>query len=328
MSGESVLIIGGTGTISNACCYRLVSAGFDVTLLNRGTNTARGIPDSVRSITCDIRQRDDVIALLARRSFDVVVDFTARDPDHIRADLDYFRDRTGQFIFISSTAVYQTPPLRLPVTESTPLRNPVWAYAQNKIACEELLVRAYRDDGFPMTIVRPSHTYDEMTVPITGGWSTVERMRAGKPVVLHGDGTAFRTLTHSVDFAEGLVGLIGNPAVIGDAFHITSEEILTWTRIYELIAQAAGVKPLIRYKSTEDIMKVDAALGERLLGDQMHSVIFNNDKIRAISPGFRATISFNNGAKQIIRYHDAEPSHRPLPSSDADTLFDRLLDAP
>jgi nucleoside-diphosphate-sugar epimerase len=248
MSAKRILFIGGSGVISSACVARAVAAGHDVTVLNRGgSSTLRPLPDGVSGVVGDIRDADSVREALRHGGrdpleFDVVCEFLAFTPEHVRVDLDLFEGRVGQYVFISSASAYQTPPSRLPVTESTPLVNPFWQYSRDKIACETLLVEAVRERGFPATIVRPSHTYDRTLLPTTGHWTDIARMRAGRPVVVHGDGTSLWTITHHVDFAVAFVGLLGNPLAVGDSFHITGDHAPTWNQIYGWLAEAAGVE--------------------------------------------------------------------------------------
>ena len=245
MSALRVLFIGGTGIISSACCRLAVQRGIDVYALNRGSTQLCPLPGEVTVLHGDVRDPEAVSKALGEREFDVVVDCVAFTPDHVEADLDRFRGRVGQYVFISSASAYQAPPARMPVTESTPLRNPYWQYSRNKIACEDRLVAAYREEGFPATIVRPSHTYDETAVPFNGGWTVMDRMRRGKPVVVHGDGTSLWTLTHADDFAKGFVPLLGSTRTYGEAFHITSDDVLTWNQIATALATAAGVEARI-----------------------------------------------------------------------------------
>lgn len=212
------------------------------------------------------------------------------------------------------------------MVESTPLRNPFWAYSRAKIACEDVLVRAYRDDGFPATIVRPSHTYDQTMVPLDGGWTVIERMRRGQEVVVHGDGTSLWTLTHHVDFARGFVGLLGSPRAVGDSFHITSDEVLTWDRIAQSLAAAAGVRARIVHVPSDAIAAVDAEWGAGLLGDKAHSVVFDNSKLRAVVPDYVATIPFEQGAREIVAWHDADPARRQVDPAVEQTM-DRLVEA-
>jgi nucleoside-diphosphate-sugar epimerase len=320
------LFIGGTGVISAACSQRAVDLGFDLTVLNRGRAGARTVPDGAELLRADIRDPESVRDALGAREFDVVADFLAFTPEHVQADIDRFRGRTGQFVFISSASAYQTPPSRLPVVESTPLRNPIWPYSQAKIACEDLLLRAYRDEAFPVTIVRPSHTYDRTSVPYDTGWTMIDRMRRGRPVVVHGDGTSLWTLTHSVDFAKGFTGLLGRPQAIGDAFHITSDEALTWNQIHEILAAAAGAEARIVHVPSDAILAADEAWGRSLLGDKAHSMIFDNAKVRSVVPDYAATIPFSQGAREIVGWYDEDPSRRQV-DPHMDSLLDRLVEA-
>jgi len=322
-----VLILGGTGTISTEVVRRAVAVGHRVTVLNRGRGAGRGrpgLPDEVRALTADVRDSAAVRAAIGSQDFDVVVDFLGFVPDHVRSDIELFSGRTGQYLFISSASAYQTPPARLPVTESTPLRNPFWRYSRDKIACEDLLVATYRDTGFPMTIVRPSHTYDAASVPMDGGWTVVDRMRRGLPVVVPGDGTSLWTLTHSRDFAAAFVGLFAEPRTLGQAFHITSEEALPWNRIFGDVARAAGVEPKLVHVPSDVIARHDADLGAGLLGDKAHSMVFDNSLIRTIVPGWRALTPFAQGAREIVAWHDADPRRRVIDAR-LDALFDRLV---
>lgn len=315
-----VLFIGGTGIISSACVELAVARGIDVTLLNRGRAT-RPLPEGVHLLQGDIRDQNAVATLLEDMAFDVVADFFAFTPAHIETDLALFRGRTKQYIFISSASAYQTPPGNWLTTESTPLRNPYWAYSRDKIACEELLTAAYREDGFPVTIVRPSHTYDARTLPFDVGYSVLHRMRAGKKVIVHGDGTSLWVLTHHRDFAKGFVGLLGNPHALGEAIHITSDEVLTWNQIFEIVADAAGVVPHIVHIPSERIAAYDAGWGASLLGDKAHSMVFDNTKIKRLVPDFVATIPFRQGAAEIVAWYESHPEAQKV-----DEQRDRLMD--
>ena len=319
-----MLFIGGTGTISAAASAAAVAQGLQLTILNRGRTTLRPAPAGAKVLTADIRDPAAVRKALGRRRFDVVVDFVAFTPEHVQRDIELFEGRTGQYVFISSASAYQTPPARLPITESTPLRNPFWQYSRDKIACEELLVAAYRERGFPATIVRPSHTYDETRVPLLGEWTAMDRMRRGAPVVVQGDGTSLWTLTHSRDFARGFVGLLGNPQAIGDSFHITSDESLTWNQITDLLAAAAGVRAEIVHVASDAIAAANPDVGASLLGDRSHSVLFDNRKIKALVPGFVATTPFSSGAREIVDWYASHPDAQVV-DRDLDALFDRLV---
>jgi nucleoside-diphosphate-sugar epimerase len=252
-----------------------------------------------------------------------VVDWIAFTPQHIETDLELFRGRTKQFVFISSASAYQSPVSNLPIRESTPLDNPFWEYSRNKIACEERLVRAYREEKFPITIVRPSHTYDRTLLPFNHGYTIFQRMLQGKPVVVHGDGASLWTLTHHADFAKGFVGLLGHSGAIGEAFQITSDEWLSWDQIYDIVASAAGVEAKKVHVPSDVIARHDAGWGASLLGDKSNSSIFDNSKIKALVPDFRCTIPFSRGAEEMVRYYLEDPS-RGTVDTEKDALEDRL----
>lgn len=318
MTALRTLFIGGTGIISSACAREAVKHGIELSLLTRGRSALRPAPPEATVLTADARDTEAVRHALTGREFDVVVNFVAFTAEHVGRDLDLFGDRVGQYVFISSASAYQTPPARLPVLESTPLRNPYWQYSRDKIACEDLLVRAYREDGFPVTIVRPSHTYDRTSVPFDGGWTVIDRMRRGDPVIVHGDGTSLWVLTHHTDFARAFVGLLGEPRAIGDAFHITSDEALCWNQIAGMLAAAAGVEPRLVHVPSEAVAALDPEWGAGLLGDKAHSMVFDNSKIKHLVPGWAATVPFARGAREIVAWHDADPARRTV---------DRRLDA-
>jgi nucleoside-diphosphate-sugar epimerase len=324
MTALKVLFIGGSGQISSACSQRAVDLGVDLYVLNRGRTSIRPLPAAVHLLQADVRDPSSARDAIGEHEFDTVVDFVAFTPEHVQSDIDLFTGRTAQYVFISSASAYQTPVARLPIVESTPLRNPIWPYSQAKIACEDLLVRAYREDGFPATIVRPSHTYDRTSTPCEGGWTAIERMRQGKEVVVHGDGTSLWTLTHHVDFAKAFVGLLGHPQAIGDSFHITSDEVLTWNQIHELLGAAAGAQPRIVHVPSDAIFAADEAWGRSLLGDKTHSVIFDNAKVRALVPDYVATVPFSRGAREIVAWHDEDPARR-LVDERVDGLMDQLV---
>ncbi|OZM77954.1 SDR family oxidoreductase [Pseudonocardia sp. MH-G8] len=322
----TVLFIGGTGKISSACVRLAVESGFEVAVLNRGHTATRPLPAGVESLTGDMRDPDSVRAAVGGRRFDVVADFIGFTPEHVSAAIDVFRGRAGQYVYISSASAYQKPIAHLPITESTPLANPFWQYSRDKIACEALLNAAYRDSEFPVTLVRPSSTYDRTSLPWLGGWTTIDRMRRGKPVVVHGDGTSLWVLTHHTDFAAAFVPLLGNPRAIGDTFHITSDEVQTWDQIFRTLGEAAGVEPKLVHIASERIAAAVPEWGPGLLGDATHSVIFDNAKVRRLAPGWVATVPFTRGAREILAWHDADPSRRPI-DADADAACDALVEA-
>ena len=326
MAAQSVLFIGGTGIISSACTALAVERGMEVFLLNRGASSSRPAPDECVLLTGDANDIDSLRAAVGDREFDVVADFRAFTPRDVQSRLEVLGGRMGQYVFISSASAYQTPPGRLPVIESTPLRNPRWQYSRDKIACEDLLTRAYREEGLPATIVRPSHTYDKTLLPFDGGWTVVDRMRRGTEVVVPGDGTSLWTLTHHTDFAWAFVGLLGHPAAIGDSFHITSDEWLSWNQIFELVAAAAGVEARLVHVPSEAIAAVDPEWGAGLLGDKAHSMIFDNTKVRRLVPDFVARVPFHEGAKEILDWYDEDPDRQRVDEA-LDATMDRLIAA-
>lgn len=315
-----VLFIGGTGVISSACSALAVEKGMDLYLLTRGTSI-RPTPIGAHLLRADFQDPAAVQKILSGHKFDVVVDWTAFLPSQTESDIQLFRETTSQYIFISSASAYQTPPACLPVTESTILDNPYWEYSRNKIACEEALIRAGYSTKFPFTIVRPSHTYDQTLLPFEGHWTVVDRMRRGKPVIVHGDGTSLWTLTHHRDFAKGFIGLLGNPLAIGEAVHITSDEWLNWNQIFESVAHAAGVEPKLVHVPSDVINKYDQGWGASLLGDKSVSMIFDNSKIKSFVPGFHAEIPFSEGAREIIAWYDSNPNRKII-----DSKFNQLCD--
>jgi nucleoside-diphosphate-sugar epimerase len=325
MSALKVLFIGGSGVISSACARVAVESGIDLYVLNRGQSSVRALPDGVTELRGDIREPRGVREILGDREFDSVVDWVAFTPEHVRTDLGLFRGRTGQYVFISTASAYQTPPSRLPVTESTPLRNPYWQYSRNKIACEDLLTAEYQEFGFPATIVRPSHTYDKTKPVLDGGWTALARMRAGRPVIVHGDGTSLWTVTHHADFARAFVPLLGHPRTLGEAFHITSDDFLTWDQIARALGAALGVSPGIVHVPSDAIAAADPEWGAGLLGDKAHSMIFDNSKIRSVVPGWHATIPFERGAREIVDWYTEDES-RQIVDPELDALMDKLAE--
>lgn len=318
-----VLFIGGTGTISTACAELCIERGIDLYLLNRG-KSARSIPAGAKSIIADYRNPAEVNAAISDMQFESVVDWIAYVPEQVQYDIDFFKDRTKQYIFISSASAYQTPPKKLPVTELTPLENPVWQYSRDKIACENLLKRVYKHDKFPATIVRPSHTYDKMSLPFQERYTIIDRMRKGKKIIVHGDGTSLWVLTYSKDFAKGFVGLLGNEAAVGEIFHITSDELLSWNQIVNYFADVIGVKSDIVHVPSEVIARYHKDWGDSLLGDKMHSMIFDNSKIKKFVPDFEATKPFSEGVKEIMDWYDADTTRQTI-DFEMDKLIDRII---
>lgn len=322
-----VLFIGGTGNISTSCSWQAVAAGIDLYHLNRGSTKA-ALPEGVTTIEADVNDRAAAAAAIDGMSFDVVVDWIAFTPEQIERDIALFAGKTGQFIFISSASVYHKPVRHPVITESTPAFNPYWTYSQNKIACEQKLISAYQSNGFPMTIVRPSHTYSDGWFPTTFGsrdFTVPQRMLDGKPIVVHGDGQSLWTLTHADDFAVAFTGLLGHPASIGETFHITSEEAIAWDEIHRTIGMAIGAEPEIVHVPSEVIARFSPKVGPGLLGDKRFSVIFDNSKVKRLVPGYQATISFAEG----MRRSAAVAAQRPQKKIDQETdaLIDRLVEA-
>ena len=323
----SVLFLGGTGQISAACVAEAVAVGLKVSVVNRGRTSRRPLPAGVESLRADLDDDAGLTATLRGREFDVVVDFMSFTTQRLERNLDLFAGRTGQYVFISTASAYAKPVPSLPILESTPLRNPFWQYSRDKIACEELLTARYRETGFPGTIVRPSSTYDRFAIPLAGGWTQIARMRAGRPVLVHGDGTSVWTLTHASDFAYSFVGVLGDPAAIGESYHITGDEILTWDAIARALAEAAGVRNVqLVHVSSETIADRLPALGPTLVGDKAHSVIFDHSKVRALRPGFEQRGPFHRGAREILATYDADPDLQKV-DSELDTALDDLIAA-
>jgi nucleoside-diphosphate-sugar epimerase len=317
-----VLFIGGSGIISSACSALAVEQGIDLYLFNRGqTGSLRPIPEGATVLTGDIHHPPDMQRYLDEFKFDVVVDWIAFLPQDVQRDIETFNGKVGQYVFISSASAYQKPIQHLPITEETPLVNPFWQYSRDKAACEQTLMEAYQKDGFPVTIVRPSHTYDKTLLPFQGGYTFVQRMRQGKPVIIHGDGTSLWVLTHHKDFAVGFNGLLGNDKAIGEAFQITSDMLLSWNQIYLAVAEAAGesLKPV--YIPSTVINKYDSNWGAGLLGDKAYSVIFDNTKIKSLVPEFNPQIPWSQGSREVIAWYDRHPEYQVV-----DETFDQLVD--
>jgi len=305
-----VLFIGGTGLISRAVSRLAVERGIDLVLLNRGTRS-EAVPEGARVIQADIRD-PQTEEILADEAFDVVVDWISFSPEHTKADISRFLGKTRQFVFISSASVYQKPMTQYLITESTPLANPYWQYSRDKIESEELLMEAYRRDGFPITIVRPSFTYGDTMIPAALNswghpWSLVDRMRRGKKIIVHGDGTSLWTMTHNTDFAHGFIGLLGNPLAIGHAFHITSDEVLNWNQIYQIIGQAAGVTPDLIHIASDFIVAAVPEHEGGLIGDKTPSGVFDNQKIKRLVPDYQAKVSFAEGMRRTIAWFESHP---------------------
>ena len=323
-----VLFIGGTGTISTACTALAAERGIELYLLNRGQR-AVDVPLGVQVLRGDINEDPaSVASLLADHAFDSVVNWIVFTQEQLERDIELFSGRVGQYVFISSASAYQKPITHHRISEGTPLANPYWAYSRNKIACEERLMLEYRQGGFPMTIVRPSHTYGPASLPtaVGGGPTVVARMRAGKKVIVHGDGESLWVMTHNTDFAKAFVGLLAHPKSIGHAFQITSDEVLTWNQIYAMIGRACGAEPQMVHIPSDLINHIDPQTGAGLLGDKACSVVFDNSKVRELVPDYVATTPFARGVEECIAWFDAEPGRLQV-DPEKDAMMDRVIAA-
>lgn len=330
------LFIGGTGTISAAIVRRLVNEmGWEVWLINRG-NRANAVPQGVHQITADINDEADVLKKLGDMTFDVVGEFIGFTPNQVERDWRLFRGRTRQYIYISSASAYHKPAASHIITEGTALANPHWEYSRNKIACEEFLMKKYREEGFPVTIVRPSHTYDERHIPLgvhgkNGFWQVIERMRQGKPVIIQGDGSSLWHVTFNRDFAVGYTALMGNRHAIGEAFQITGDEVLTWDQIYATIADALGVELHAYHVASEYLAAVGDKYGYELegnlLGDKAVCVCFDNAKLKRLAPDMKTTIPFHVGVRIALDYVLSHPEECQIPDPEFDAWCDRVIAA-
>jgi nucleoside-diphosphate-sugar epimerase len=326
------LFIGGTGLISSACASRAIELGWELTLLNRGLPEKYPVPPGAEFLQGDVHGDPQALhALLGGRHFDAVVDWIAFCAEDIERDIDLFRDRTRQFIFISSASAYQKPPAHYRITEETPLENPYWEYSRNKIACEDRLMREFRERRFPVTIVRPSLTYGPSQIPLcVGSWqqpyTIIDRMKRGQPVIVPGDGASLWVLTWNADFAVGFCGLMGLDRAAGEAFHITSDEVLTWDQIYREAGRAAGVEARIVHVPSDLIIAHDPSMDGTLRGDKSNSAVFDNRKIKSYVPEFAPKVNWAEGVRRAIAWHEADPG-RCTVDAEANRKWDRILEA-
>lgn len=327
-----ILIVGGTGTISSAITRQLAASGHDLWLLNRG-NRKDEVPANVKQVITDIDNEHEVLRLLGNEQFDAVCEFIGFVPAQVERDIRLFKGRTRQYVYISSASAYNKLAANHVITEGTTLANPYWEYSRNKIACEELLMREYRENGFPVTIVRPSHTYCERGIPVSvhgmkGSWQVLKRMMEGKPVLVQGDGSSLWTLTWNEDFARGFIGLLGNPKAIGEAFQIMSDERLTWNQIYQCVANALGVAFRPFYVASEFLAAVAPKSWDftgNLLGDKSVTVIFDCSKLKRAVPGYVATMRFDEGVRRCVAYVLAHPELQ-TEDTEFDTWCDRVIE--
>ncbi len=330
------LFIGGTGTISTAVVKRLVNElGWDVWVLNRG-NRSQVLPEGVHQILGDISDERAVLEKIGDMDFDCICEFIGFQLEQVERDVRLFEGRTRQYIYISSASAYHKPAAGYVITEGTSLANPYWQYSRDKIECEEYLMKKYRETGFPVTIVRPSHTYDERNIPVgvhgkNGFWQVIKRMQEEKPVIIQGDGSSLWTLTWNADFAIGYTGLMGNRHAIGEAFHITSDETLTWDQIYETIADALGVKLKAYHVATDFLRESGDRYGYdftgSLLGDKSVSVVFDNSKLKRVVPDMRTTVRFDMGVRKVLDYVLSHPQECQQEDPEFDAWCDRVIDA-
>jgi nucleoside-diphosphate-sugar epimerase len=324
-----VLFLGGTGNISSACVERALAQGHQVSILTRGRREL-AFSGAVTAIEGDRRDGQRLRQVAQEGRYDVVVSFIGFTAEDVALDIEAFGGQVGQYIHISSASAYQKPPNSYLITESTPLHNPFWQYSRDKIACEQTLMDAYREQGFPVTIVRPSYTYGPTWIPsgVGGhGYTVLHRLRTGQPIISHGDGSSLWVMTHTTDFAVGLVGLFGLPQARGEAYHITSDEVLTWDQIYRTIAAAAGVEAKLVHIPSDLIAALAPDWGASLLGDKAHSVVFDNTKIKRAVPGYGAMVPFAEGIRRSIAWHDADPAARCVPNVEADRRMDAIVAA-
>ncbi len=324
-----ILFIGGTGIISTACTALAAARGLEVTLLSRGQHQAP-LPAGVKTLIADVND-PALLQHMEHESFDVVVDWVAFTPADIERDLKLFRGRTRQFVFISSTSAYQKPQTHYLMTESTPLANPHWDYSRNKIACEERLMQAYREEAFPVTIVRPSLTYGDTQIPLVlNSWeksyTAVDRMLRGQKMIVPGDGTSLWVVTHNTDFAKGLVGLLGHEQAMGQAFHITSDEVLTWDQLFRIVGAAVGVEPKLVHIPSDFIIACVPEKEGTLIGDKSVSVVFDNSKIKRFVPGYCATTTFAQGVRQSLAWFNADRSRKQI-DHQVNATMDKLIAA-
>ncbi|MDF2696689.1 MAG: NAD-dependent epimerase/dehydratase family protein [Labilithrix sp.] len=324
MSALRVLFLGGAGMIGSAAAREAVAAGVDLTVVTRGPHR-RKLPADVRPVWADVRDAESLDAALGDEEYDVVVNWVGFSAQDVLPDVDRFASRTGQYVFVSTCSVFGRPVPQLPITESSPRRHAIFGYARNKLAAELALEDAYREDGLPLTIVRPMHTYDETTMIFPASWTAIERMRRGQAAVVHGDGSSLWTLTHSSDVARALVPLLGNQHAVGESINLVSGDILTWDQIHTALAQAAGVRdPLLVHRSSECIGREIPGWAEVLQEDFRHSILFDTTKLKTLVPGYHPRVSFSEGARQIVAWHEEDPARRPFDDELSDA-FDRLI---
>ncbi len=325
-----ILFIGGTGIISSACSSLALARGHELVLLNRSVSRKISVPEGAVVLQADVyREEARIATLLEGRHFDAVVDFVAFTTQDIERDLRLFRDKTDQFVFISSASAYQKPVRNYIITEETPLENPYWDYSRNKIASENRLMQAYRNDGFPVTIIRPSHTYGPTQIPLgvsswTHPWTVVDRMKRGQKVIVPGDGTSLWVLTWNEDLAKGLVGLLGNKKALGEAFQITSDEVLSWDQIYHEAYRALGLEPNIIHIASDLIAMYDPDSLGGLVGDKANSEVFDNSKIKRFVPEYSCEVTWADGVRRSLAWFEANREFQTI-DHEMNSTWDRMI---
>jgi nucleoside-diphosphate-sugar epimerase len=325
-----ILFIGGTGIISSACSDLALARGHELFMVNRSVSKQLPVPAGATLFQADVyNDETSLAALLADHHFDAVVDYLAYHPNDIERDLRLFRGKTDQFVFISSASAYQKPVRNYLITEETPLENPYWEYSQNKIACEDRLMQAYQDEGFPVTIIRPSHTYGYTQIPFGVSswrhpWTVVDRMKRRQKVIVPGDGTSLWVLTWNADFAKGLLGLLGNEQAIGEAFQITSDEVLSWDQIHLEAYRALGLEPNLIHIPSDLIAMYDPDSLGSLIGDKANSVVFDNSQIKRFVPDYSCEVRWTEGLRRSLAWFEAHPEFQTI-DHEMDAVWDRII---
>jgi nucleoside-diphosphate-sugar epimerase len=325
-----LLFIGGTGLISSACSELAVARGHELFILNRSVSAKHSLPKGATLLQGDVHaDASRLSSLLAGRHFDAVVDFIAFTVEDVERDINLFRGLTDQFVFISSASAYQKPPKNYLITEETPLENPFWQYSRDKIACEERLMKAYREENFPVTVIRPSLTYGVSQIPLSMNswaypWTVIDRMKRGQKIIVPGDGTSLWVMTWNADFAKGLLGLLGNPRALGQAFHITSDEVLSWDQIYLEVYKALGLEPNILHVPSDLIAAYWPNAVGSLIGDKSNSAVFDNSRIKRLVPDFQCEVNWAEGVRRSIQWHASHPEFQTL-DTEMNTVWDRII---
>jgi Nucleoside-diphosphate-sugar epimerases len=327
-AGLRILMLGGTGMIGSAVAREAIARGHEVSVTSRSVSTRRGVADGAEHLVVDVRDQNALRQVLGDRTFDVVVNWIGFTADDVWWHPEFFAGRTDQYVFISTCVTYSRPAPLLPITESSPQRQPVFEYGRNKLEAELVLQGAFRDSGFPITIVRPSHTYDETAMPLLGGWTVIDRMRRGLPVVVHGDGTSLWTLMHVDDFAAALLPILGNVLAYGSPVNVVGDEVINWDQIHFAFARAAGVRDVkLVHRSSETIGHYVPKWDVELESERRHSLVFDTTKLHRLSPDYLQRVSFSEGARQIVAWHDSSPERRVI-DDEVNRAFEAMIANP